>query len=44
MGGLLDVCLLGAADYHMAMGHMDLTDLLLTDNDYTPQYRAALST
>ena len=42
MGGLLDVCLLSAADYHMATGHLDLTDLLLTDNDYTPQYRAAL--
>jgi hypothetical protein len=42
MGGLLDVCLLGAADYHMAMGYFDLADLLLTDNDYTPQYRAAL--
>ena len=42
MGGLLDVCLLSAADYHMATGHLDLTDLLPTDNDYTPQYRAAL--
>jgi hypothetical protein len=42
MGGLLDVCLLGAGDYHMAMAHFDLADLLLTDNDYTPQYRAAM--
>ncbi len=42
IGGLLDVCLLGAGDYHMAMGHFDLADLLLTNNDYTPQYRAAL--
>jgi hypothetical protein len=42
MGGLLDVCLLGASDYHMAMGHVDLAGLLLTDNDYTLQYCAAL--
>jgi hypothetical protein len=33
---------LGAGDYHMAMAHFDLADLLLTDNDYTPKYRAAM--
>ena len=42
MGGLLDVCLLGAADYHMAYGHFDMADLLLSDNDYTSQYRDVL--
>lgn len=43
MGGLLDICPLGAADFHMAYALFDAPDLLLTDNDYTPQYRSALS-
>jgi hypothetical protein len=42
IGGLLDVCILGAGDYHMGMGLLGLPDRLTTDNDYTAGYRAAL--
>lgn len=42
MGGLLDVCILGAGDYHMAMALFDLDDRLTHDHDYTETYRDAL--
>jgi hypothetical protein len=44
MGGLLDVCILGAGDYHMAMGLLDLPDRLTEDGDYTQGYRDAIAT
>jgi hypothetical protein len=43
MGGLLDICLLGAADYHAVYAMLGLRDALLDDNDYTPGYRQALA-
>lgn len=42
VNGLMDVCILGAGDYHMAHGLFGLKDPLLDDNDYTPEYRAAI--
>lgn len=42
MGGLLDTCILGAGDYHMAMGLLELPDRLTTDNDYTAGYRQSI--
>jgi hypothetical protein len=43
IGGLLDVCILGAADFHMVHALFDLPDLLLTDSDYKPSYRAVIA-
>ena len=40
MGGMLDRCILGSADYHMAFGLVDLpTDPVLTNGDYTKAYQ-----
>lgn len=40
--GLLDICPLGAADYHSIYAILGLPDLLLSDNDYTVEYRQAI--
>jgi hypothetical protein len=42
-GGLLDVCILGAADYHMATGLLQLPDRLTEDHDYQQGYRDAIT-
>jgi hypothetical protein len=40
MGGMLDRCILGSADHHMALGLVDLpTDPVLTNGDYTTAYQ-----
>jgi hypothetical protein len=40
MGGMLDRCILGSADYHMAFGLVDLpADPVLTNGDYTKAYQ-----
>jgi hypothetical protein len=43
MGGLLDCCILGAGDYHMACGLLDLPDRLTMDHDYQQGYRDAIT-
>ncbi len=43
LGGLLDVCILGAGDFHMVSALLNLPDRLLQDSDYMPEYRAALA-
>lgn len=44
MGGLLERCILGSGDYHMAFGLLDLPgDPVLTNRDYTDAYRGYIA-
>jgi hypothetical protein len=43
VGGLLDICILGAGDYYMARGLFGLSDQFFKDNDYTQGYRDAIA-
>lgn len=44
MGGLLERCIDGSADHHMACGLLDLDiDLVPTDENYTPAYRSYIT-
>jgi hypothetical protein len=43
MGGLLDICILGSGDMHMALGLMGLPDRVMMDRDYTSAYRETIA-
>lgn len=42
LGGLLDTCILGAGDMHMALGLVDMPDPIVVDRDYTDGYHQAI--
>lgn len=43
VGGMLDICILGAGDYYMARGLFGLSDVFFADHDYTAGYRDAIA-